>query len=85
MQIRLRLRCQECREYFIVDDEDVETAELGCPYYRADVDLPVHDHSGFGTLPKSTPLAISRGRKCCSTWRIPLTRLGSVSPQSRHW
>ena len=61
---------------------------LGCPSARRRrlrTPLPVHVHSGFATLPKSTPVAISRGRKCCSTWRIPLTRLGSVSPQSWHW
>ena len=43
MQIMLRLQCQECRKYFIVDDEDVETAELGCPHCRADVDVPEDD------------------------------------------
>ncbi len=31
------------REYFIVDDGDVETAELGCPHCREDVAVPEED------------------------------------------
>ena len=43
MNILLRFICAECQKSFIVDDEELEDQELGCPYCGANIEVPDDD------------------------------------------
>ena len=43
MQILLRFNCAECRKSFIVEDEELEDQQLGCPFCGIDIEVPDDD------------------------------------------
>ena len=43
MEILLRFQCPGCGKSFIVDDGEVEAAELSCPHCSELVEVPADD------------------------------------------